>query len=41
VFPTLVFVMKMLPKFAEDPLKFDPEAVLGKKVFRWWNWIQV
>jgi len=40
LFPTLVFVLKMLPKFAEEPLKFDPEAVLGAKVFRWWTWIQ-
>uniref|UniRef100_A0A7S0ES07 HIT domain-containing protein n=1 Tax=Hanusia phi TaxID=3032 RepID=A0A7S0ES07_9CRYP len=39
VFPTIIFIEHMLPKFI-DGETWDPEAVLGKKMLRWYRWIQ-
>ena len=37
VFPTLVFVTFMLPKFVDD---WDAERVVGKRLMTWFQWIR-
>mmetsp|Transcript_27650 Transcript_27650/g.90067 ORF Transcript_27650/g.90067 Transcript_27650/m.90067 type:complete len:116 (+) Transcript_27650:416-763(+) len=40
IFPTVIFIEHMLPKFL-DGETWDAEVVLGKKLLRWYHWIKV
>uniref|UniRef100_A0A7S4KN51 HIT domain-containing protein n=2 Tax=Guillardia theta TaxID=55529 RepID=A0A7S4KN51_GUITH len=39
IFPTVIFIEHMLPKFL-DGETWDAEVVLGKKLLRWYHWIK-